>query len=102
MLSAHLLSLPLTAVWVASLQATGATSNVIAMPLPLPITPWLLLLSSPKLLLPPANRMALRRPPTRVELKADDIDEYEQVSKLFQILDGAKPLWALTVLMYHS
>ena len=24
--------------------------------------------------------MALRRPPTRVELKADDIDEYEQVN----------------------
>ena len=24
--------------------------------------------------------MALRRPPTRVELKADDIDEYEEVS----------------------
>jgi hypothetical protein len=24
--------------------------------------------------------MALRRPPTRIELKADDIDEYDQVS----------------------
>jgi hypothetical protein len=24
--------------------------------------------------------MALRRPPTRIELKSDDIDEYEQVS----------------------
>jgi hypothetical protein len=25
--------------------------------------------------------MALRRPPTRIELKSDDIDEYEQVSR---------------------
>jgi len=26
------------------------------------------------------NKMALRRPPTRLELKADDIDEYTKVS----------------------
>jgi len=31
--------------------------------------------------------MALRRPPTRVELKADDIDEYEQVQFLLVKLD---------------
>ena len=26
--------------------------------------------------------MALRRPPTRIELKADDVEEYDKVSKL--------------------